>query len=55
MLIKTGEETFESSGHSFGHSSTRQLPIWEGDIPFESHKCPLKSGFSQFLKIQNIL
>jgi hypothetical protein len=31
---------------SFGHISRRRQPIQEGDMPFESHKCPLKIGFS---------
>jgi hypothetical protein len=27
--------------HSFVYSLMRQLLIWEGNIPFESQKCPL--------------
>jgi hypothetical protein len=41
-------------GHSFGHIPTRKQPIWEGDMPFESPKCPLKSGLTNFLKIKII-
>jgi hypothetical protein len=37
------------------HSSTRKQPILEGDMPFESPKCPLKSGFIIFLKIKKKL
>jgi hypothetical protein len=36
--------------HSIGHSSPRKQPIQEGDMPFESPKCPLKSGLINFLK-----
>jgi hypothetical protein len=28
----------------FGHISGRKQPIQEGDMPFKSPKCPLKSG-----------
>jgi hypothetical protein len=38
----------------FGHISRCQLPIWEGDIPFESPKCPLKSCLFKFPKIQTL-
>jgi hypothetical protein len=40
---------------SFVNSSTRKQPILEGNIPFESPKCPLKSGLTNFKKIPNIL
>jgi hypothetical protein len=30
----------------FGHSSTRKQSILEGDMSFESPKCPLKSGLT---------
>ena len=33
--------------------STRKQPIQEGDMPFENSKYPLKSGFYNFMKIQN--
>jgi hypothetical protein len=38
------------SGHSFGHSSSRQWPISEGDMPFESLKRPLQKGLYIFTK-----
>jgi hypothetical protein len=37
------------------HISTRKQPILEGDMPFDSPKCPLKDGFTDFLKTLNNL
>jgi hypothetical protein len=37
-------------GHSFGHISTKELSILEGDIPFESQKSPLQCGQLNFIK-----
>ena len=40
---------------SFGHNATRKQIIVEGDIPFESLKCPLKSGFLSFKLVNALL
>jgi len=49
--IEKSIKPMEHLGHSFGHISIRKQPIWEGDMPFESPKCPLKSGFSNLFEI----
>jgi hypothetical protein len=43
------------TGFSFGHNSKREQPIWKGDMPKESIKCPLKSGFTNLMKTLNDL
>jgi hypothetical protein len=34
----------------FDHNSTRKQPILEGAVLFESPKCPLKSGLTNFFE-----
>ena len=34
----------------FAHNLTRKEPILEGNIPFESLKCPLQGGLIRFYK-----
>jgi hypothetical protein len=54
-LVKISKYTLNLSSiqdlcQSFSHNSIRKHPIQQGDIPFESPKCPpLKSGYSNFL------
>jgi hypothetical protein len=38
--------------HIFGPYLNKALPIREGDISFESQKCPLQSGHFKFYKLQ---